>query len=158
MNFVTVTLSAQSSTVPSNMASTGEALRTDFDATDYANGHAGTDCRRHRRARRPRHAAVRLPAARPRPRARPRPSRRPSGAPVRRGADGDARQARLRVLQGARRRPRAALPARLGDAAELRTRLRAMSLTGSSVLVTGGTRGIGLAIAQRLVADGAAKA
>ena len=33
-----------------------------------------------------------------------------------------------------------------------------MSLSGSSVLVTGGTRGIGLAIAQRLVSDGASKA
>ena len=33
-----------------------------------------------------------------------------------------------------------------------------MSFAGSSVLVTGGTRGIGLAIAQRLVADGASKA
>jgi enoyl-[acyl-carrier protein] reductase III len=33
-----------------------------------------------------------------------------------------------------------------------------MTLEGSSVLVTGGTRGIGLAIAQRLVADGAARA
>jgi enoyl-[acyl-carrier protein] reductase III len=33
-----------------------------------------------------------------------------------------------------------------------------MTLDGSSVLVTGGTRGIGLAIAQRLVADGATKA
>jgi enoyl-[acyl-carrier protein] reductase III len=33
-----------------------------------------------------------------------------------------------------------------------------MSLDGSSVLVTGGTRGIGLAITQRLVADGATKA
>src|SRR3954447_15264648 len=33
-----------------------------------------------------------------------------------------------------------------------------MSLSGASVLVTGGTRGIGLAIAQRLVADGATKA
>jgi enoyl-[acyl-carrier protein] reductase III len=33
-----------------------------------------------------------------------------------------------------------------------------MSPRGSSVLVTGGTRGIGLAIAQRLVADGARKA
>jgi len=33
-----------------------------------------------------------------------------------------------------------------------------MSPRGSSVLVTGGTRGIGLAIAQRLVADGATKA
>jgi enoyl-[acyl-carrier protein] reductase III len=33
-----------------------------------------------------------------------------------------------------------------------------MSLQGSSVLVTGGTRGIGLAIAQRLVRDGAARA
>jgi len=33
-----------------------------------------------------------------------------------------------------------------------------MSLEGSSVLVTGGTRGIGLAIAQRLVRDGAARA
>ena len=33
-----------------------------------------------------------------------------------------------------------------------------MSLEGSSVLVTGGTRGIGLAIALRLVRDGAAKA
>jgi enoyl-[acyl-carrier protein] reductase III len=32
-----------------------------------------------------------------------------------------------------------------------------MSLTGSSVLVTGGTRGIGLAIAHRLVRDGAAR-
>ena len=33
-----------------------------------------------------------------------------------------------------------------------------MNLDGSSVLVTGGTRGIGLSIAQRLVADGATKA
>jgi enoyl-[acyl-carrier protein] reductase III len=33
-----------------------------------------------------------------------------------------------------------------------------MSLDGSSVLVTGGTRGIGLAIALRLVGDGAARA
>jgi enoyl-[acyl-carrier protein] reductase III len=33
-----------------------------------------------------------------------------------------------------------------------------MSLRGSSVLVTGGTRGIGLAIAHRLVRDGAARA
>jgi enoyl-[acyl-carrier protein] reductase III len=33
-----------------------------------------------------------------------------------------------------------------------------MSLDGSSVLVTGGTRGIGLAIAQRLVRDGASRA
>ena len=33
-----------------------------------------------------------------------------------------------------------------------------MSLEGSSVLVTGGTRGIGLAIARRLVRDGAARA
>ena len=33
-----------------------------------------------------------------------------------------------------------------------------MSLQGASVLVTGGTRGIGLAIALRLVRDGAAKA
>lgn len=33
-----------------------------------------------------------------------------------------------------------------------------MSLNGSSVLVTGGTRGIGLAIARRLVRDGAGRA
>jgi enoyl-[acyl-carrier protein] reductase III len=33
-----------------------------------------------------------------------------------------------------------------------------MNLEGSSVLVTGGTRGIGLAIAKRLVGDGAARA
>src|SRR6476659_10611760 len=33
-----------------------------------------------------------------------------------------------------------------------------MSLEGSSVLVTGGTRGIGLAIALRLVRDGASRA
>ncbi|HVH51811.1 MAG TPA: SDR family oxidoreductase, partial [Gaiellaceae bacterium] len=33
-----------------------------------------------------------------------------------------------------------------------------MSLEGSSVLVTGGTRGIGLAIAHRLVGDGASRA
>ena len=33
-----------------------------------------------------------------------------------------------------------------------------MSPKGSSVLVTGGTRGIGRAIALRLVADGAARA
>src|SRR3954452_9420951 len=46
----------------------------------------------------------------------------------------------------------AALPAGLGDASQLRFR-RAMSLGGASVLVTGGARGIGLAIAQRLVAD-----
>ena len=33
-----------------------------------------------------------------------------------------------------------------------------MNLEGSSVLVTGGTRGIGLAIAKRLIGDGAARA
>ncbi len=33
-----------------------------------------------------------------------------------------------------------------------------MSLQGASVLVTGGTRGIGRAIALRLVADGASRA
>src|ERR1700760_457882 len=35
---------------------------------------------------------------------------------------------------------------------------REMSLEGASVLVTGGTRGIGLAIARRLVRDGASRA
>ncbi len=33
-----------------------------------------------------------------------------------------------------------------------------MSLDGSPVLVTGGTRGIGLAIALRLIRDGASRA
>ena len=61
-----------------------------------------------------------------------------------------------------RRRTRAALTARLVGAPELRAGRRAaaaaaMSLQGSSVLVTGGTRGIGLAIALRLVRDGAAR-
>ena len=65
--------------------------------------------------------------------------------------------------KAARRRPRAALAARLVGAAEHRAGGRAapapaMSLDGSSVLVTGGTRGIGLAIALRLVRDGASRA
>ena len=59
-----------------------------------------------------------------------------------------------------RREPRDA--ARLERAAELGARRRAaaaaMSLKGASVLVTGGTRGIGRAIALRLVADGASRA
>src|SRR5207249_364332 len=50
-----------------------------------------------------------------------------------------------------------ALPPRLGRASQLRFR-GPMSLQGSSVLVTGGTRGIGLAIAHRLVRDGASRA
>src|SRR5207253_7056538 len=74
-----------------------------------------------------------------------------------------ARPAGPCFLEGAGRRPRASLPARLAGAAELGAGRRAappaeMSLDGSSVLVTGGTRGIGLAIALRLVRDGAGRA
>src|SRR5207253_349634 len=82
---------------------------------------------------------------------------------VRRGEDGAARPARSRVLEGGRQPSRAADSARLERAAELGARRRAaaetaMSLQGASVLVTGGTRGIGRAIALRLVADRASRA
>src|SRR6185312_3186422 len=116
-----------------------------------------------RRPRRPRDAALRLPAARPGARARGRPARRsPRPAPCG-GADGAPRPPRPRLHEGRGRRPRAAVAPRLVGAAERRVRRRAapdatMSLQGSSVLVTGGTRGIGLAIAHRLVRDGAARA
>src|SRR5581483_1536360 len=92
-----------------------------------------------------------------------RPRRRPSRPPLRRGADRAARPARPRLLEGPRRRARAEDAPRLERAAELGARGRPaapspMSLDGASVLVTGGTRGIGRAIALRLVADGAARA
>src|SRR6185312_5883225 len=115
-----------------------------------------------RRPRRPRDAALRLPAARPGARARGRPARRsPRPAPCG-GADGAPRPPRPRLHEGRGRRPRAAVAPRLVGAAERRVRRRAapdetMSLQGSSVLVTGGTRGIGLAIAHRLVRDGAGR-
>src|SRR5205823_8591355 len=76
------------------------------------------------------------------------------------GEDGAARPPRVRVDEGRARRPRAAHAAGLGGAAQLCAggRAAAMSLDGAPVLVTGGTRGIGLAIALRLVRDGAGRA
>src|SRR6266480_2649594 len=136
--FVTVMLSAQSRTEPSNIASTAESRRTSsnvplgsaampeptFADVDELVGPATP------------HFAYQLRA-----RARPRPARGAPGAAVRRGEDGAARPARARLLEGRRQPSRAADAARLERAPELGYRRRAaaetaMNLKGASVLVT----------------------
>ena len=90
------------------------------------------------------------------------PARQSSREELRAREDGAARPARPRVLEGGGRRAGAAVAARLERGAELGARVRPaparlMDLAGRSVLVTGGTRGIGKAIALRLVSLGAAR-
>src|SRR6185437_13639685 len=115
-----------------------------------------------RRARRAGHSAVRLPVARADRGAHQRPTGRRSGATLRRGEDGVARPARPCFFQGRDRRPCQARRAGLGRAPELGAGRRAvasrlMDFDGASVLVTGGSRGIGKAIALRFAQLGAAR-
>ena len=78
-------------------------------------GHGRADLRRHRCARRARHAALRLPVERARSRARRGPAGRASGEELRRGEDGAPRPPRARVVARRRRRAGAAHAHRLGD-------------------------------------------
>src|SRR5262249_50755537 len=77
--------------------------------------------------------------------------------------DGAARPARACLVEGGRGRARAAHAAGLGRRAELRARVRPAAETavsrfdGASVFVTGGSRGIGRAIARRFAVLGAAR-
>src|SRR5262249_20414830 len=76
---------------------------------------------------------------------------------------GAARPSRPCVIVGRGRRARAGEPDRLGDDSLVRAGLRpvaqsrGMSFEGASVLVTGGSRGIGKAIALRFASLGASR-
>ena len=73
------------------------------------------DDRRHRGPRRAGDPALRAPAARAGRGARPRPAGRARGAPPRRGADGTARAARVRLVEGGRGRAGVARRAPAGN-------------------------------------------
>src|SRR5829696_5690313 len=111
--------------------------------------------RRGRRARRAGDAALRLPAPRPPPRARRGPPRGARRAALRRREDGAPRPPRPRVVEGRRGPARARDATRLGRAAVLRAGRRTSSPPAVNVFVTGGSRGIGRAIALRFARDGA---
>src|SRR5688572_12371143 len=131
-------------------------------APQLGSGHGRADTGRHRRPRRARDAALRVPTPSPRQGADRGPAGRSSDPQVRRGEDGAPRPPRARVVVRRERRARAALAHRLGDDPVVGTGLRpaaqgGMTFEGSSVLVTGGSRGIGKAIALRFASLGASR-
>src|SRR5829696_1644822 len=111
--------------------------------------------RRRRRARRAGDAALRLPAPRPPPRARRGPPRGARRAALRRREDGAPRPPRPRLVEGGRGPARAGDATRLGRATFVSTCGRAPASPAVNVFVTGGSRGIGRAIALRFARDGA---
>jgi enoyl-[acyl-carrier protein] reductase III len=79
----------------------------------------------------------------------------PEDNPVRRREDGAARPPRPRVLEGRRGAARVAEPAGLGGDPELGPRGPAAPVGAMTILVTGGSRGIGREVARRFARDGA---
>src|SRR5205085_3539930 len=77
------------------------------------------------------------------------------GAPLRRGADGAARPAGSRVLEGRRGPARTGVAPGVGADSVVRACGRPAAARRLTVLVTGGSRGIGRSIALRFARDGA---
>src|SRR5439155_6826893 len=115
-----------------------------------------------RRARRPGDAALRLPDSRARSGARREAAGGSSRPPLRRAEDGLARPSRPRLLEGGGGPPGAEKPAGLeGDpehgAGFASAAAAALNFEGLSVLVTGGSRGIGREVARHFAELGAAR-